>query len=90
MKKKILSIFVAAAVAVSMPVNLLAVSAADAAGNTAYTSMNENEKQAFIHENLDVRLQNLSTLVTLTANRAYAEIADAVEAARLKAMLRIG
>ena len=82
MKKKIISIFVAAAVAASMSVNLFTVSAADTAGNTeVYTSMSENEKQAFIDENLDVRLQNLSTLVTLTANRAFDEIAGAVEAA---------
>lgn len=82
MKKKIISIFVAAAVAASMSVNLFTVSAADTAGNTeVYTSMSENEKQAFIDENLDVRLQNLSTLVTLTANRAFDKIAGAVEAA---------
>lgn len=82
MKKKIISIFAAAAVAASITVSLPAVSAADtAAGGEVYTSMNENEKQAFINENLDVRLQHLSTLVTLTANRAYEEIAGAVKAA---------
>lgn len=82
MKKKMISIFVATAVAVSMTANSLAISAADTAANeTVYTSMNASEKQAFINENLDIRLQRLSTLVTLTANRAYDEIDDLVKEA---------
>lgn len=82
MEKKIISIIVVAAVAASMAVNPLAVSAADGAAYAeVYTSMSASEQQTFINENLDVRLQHLSTLVTLTANRAYDEIAGAVEAA---------
>ena len=82
MKKKIFSIFVVAAVAASMAVNPLAVSAEDGTAYAeVYTSMSASEQQTFINENLDVRLQHLSTLVTLTANRAYDEIAGAVEAA---------
>lgn len=47
----------------------------------AAAGMTDSEKEDFINANLDTRLGHLSTLVTLTANRAYNDIADEVAAA---------
>ncbi len=78
--KRIVSILAALALAVSV---MTGVSAAETANATSggLMQMSDSEKEAFINENLDVRLQHLSTLVTLSANRLYDEIADEVEAA---------
>ena len=45
------------------------------------TSMSDTEKTEFVNENLDVKMQHLSTLATLSANRAYDAVADEVKAA---------
>lgn len=76
--KRVISLLAALVVAVSITAN--AAAAADTAGGLL-TQMSDSEKEAFINENLDVELQHLSTLVTLSANMAYDDIADAVEAA---------
>ena len=78
--KRIVSILAALALAVSV---MTGVSAAETANATSggLMQMSDSEKEAFINENLDVRLRRLSTLVTLSANRLYDEIADEVEAA---------
>lgn len=41
--------------------------------------MTDADREEFIHENLDVALQDMSILVTLTANQNYDQIAEAVE-----------
>ena len=78
--KRIVSILAALALAVSV---MTGVSASETANATSggLMRMSDSEKEAFINENLDVRLRRLSTLVTLSANRLYDEIADEVEAA---------
>ena len=82
MKKKIISILIIAAMTTSMAVSSITVNAADGTENTeSYINMSESDRQAFINENLDIKMQHLSTLVTLSANRAYDEIADEVKAA---------
>lgn len=82
MKKQIIALIAAAAVAASMSGGVLAADTSGGqSGTEVYMSMSDSEKTDFINANLDTRLQHLSTLVTLTANRAYDEIADAVAAA---------
>lgn len=82
MKKQIIALIAAAAVAASMSGGVFAADTSGGqSGTEIYTSMSVNERTDFINANLDTRLQHLSTLVTLTANRAYDEIADAVAAA---------
>ena len=76
---KIISIITALIMAVSLMTGSFAVSAADA--ESSYADMRGSERTEFINSNLDERLQHLSTLVTLSANRAYDEIPQAVEAA---------
>ena len=43
------------------------------------TSMSDAEKAEFVNENLDIKMQHLSTLATLSANRAYDAVADEVK-----------
>lgn len=82
--KRIVSILTVLAITAGLIVN---VSAAGDGTSTevseetaeAMMQMSSAEKEEFIDENLDTRLQHLSTLVTLSANRAYDEIADAVK-----------
>lgn len=79
MKKKIIALIAAAAVAASMSAGVFAAGTPDVqSGTKVYMSMSGSERTDFIDANLDIRLQHLSTLVTLTANRAYDEIKDAV------------
>ena len=79
MKKKIIALIAAAAVAASMSAGVFAAGTPDVqSGTEVYMSMSGSERTDFIDANLDIRLQHLSTLVTLTANRAYDEIEDAV------------
>ncbi|MGN0108331.1 MAG: carboxymuconolactone decarboxylase family protein [Hominilimicola sp.] len=86
MKKKIISILIAASLAATAAANVFAVS--DDIKSTdkevltqMLTNMSSSERAAFINENLDIKLQHLSTLVTLSSNRAYDKIADEVKAA---------
>ena len=82
MKRKVLSILIAAAMTTSMTVSSFAVSAADGTESTeSYINMSTSDKEAFINDNLDIKMQHLSTLVTLSSNRAYEEIAGEVKAA---------
>ena len=87
--KRIVSILAALALAASV---MTGVSAAETANATSggLMQMSDSEKEAFINENLDVRLQHLSTLVTLSANRLYDEIADEVEAALGDGLKKLG
>ena len=72
MSKKIITIIIAAAMIASSAINAFAV------GNTSnnsfnvsaqtYTTMSATDKEKFINDNLDVKLQHMSSLVTLTAN----------------------
>ncbi|MCH5213268.1 MAG: carboxymuconolactone decarboxylase family protein [Oscillospiraceae bacterium] len=84
--KKLLSILTALALTASSAVSALAISdtvySTDAAELTATLSeLNDSDTEDFINENLDVKMQHLSTLVTLSSNRLYDEIAGEVEAA---------
>ena len=70
MSKKIITIIIAAAMIASSAINAFAV------GNTSnnsfnvsaqtYTTMSATDKEKFINDNLDVKLQHMSSLVTLT------------------------
>ena len=83
MSKKIITIIIAAAMLASSAINAFAV------GNTSnnsfnvsaqtYTTMSATDKEKFINDNLDVKLQHMSSLVTLTANGDYNKIAEEVK-----------
>ena len=83
MSKKIITIIIAAAMIASSAINAFAV------GNTSnnsfnvsaqtYTTMSATDKEKFINDNLDVKLQHMSSLVTLTANGDYDKIAEEVK-----------
>ena len=83
MSKKIITIIIAAAMIASSAINAFAV------GNTSnnsfnvsaqtYTTMSATDKEKFINDNLDVKLQHMSSLVTLTANGDYNKIAEEVK-----------
>ena len=82
--KKIMSIFIAAAVMVGAAVNAFAVSDDVFALETntittALADMTDSEREEYINENLDTDLQDMSVLVTLTANQDYGQIDEAVE-----------
>ncbi|MGN0163487.1 MAG: carboxymuconolactone decarboxylase family protein, partial [Candidatus Ornithomonoglobus sp.] len=86
MKKKIISMLIAASLTATAAVNVFAVS--DDIKSTdkevltqMLTNMISSEREAFTNENLDIKLQHLSTLVTLSSNRTYDKIADEVKAA---------
>ena len=44
----------------------------------AISAMDDSEREEFINENLDSRLQHLSKLATLTANQNYEQIDEVV------------
>ncbi len=84
--KKITAILSALALTASVSANAFAISNDAYSTDTsvitsAIASMSEDEKTEFIDANLDVSLQHMSTLVTLTSNGAYNKIADEVEKA---------
>ncbi|MCD8049165.1 MAG: carboxymuconolactone decarboxylase family protein [Clostridia bacterium] len=84
--KKILAAFTAAAMTLSCTVNALAVSddiysADSTALSQALTQMTDEERAEFVNEHLDIKLQHLSTLVTMTANRRLDLLAGETEAA---------
>ncbi len=84
--KRFLFVTTAAAVLITSAMNVFAAPeelySADAdVVAEAIESMSESEKEEFINENLDVKLQNMSILVTITANQDYDAIYDAVAAA---------
>ena len=70
--KKLLSILISAAVMTSSMINVFAVSdefysADETIIRQELTQMTDSEREEFINENLDIALQDMSTLVTLTA-----------------------
>jgi len=84
--KKIVSFLATFALTTNMAVNAFAVSdnvysVGPQTIREMITNMSDNEKMAYINENLDIKLQHLSTLVTLTSNRQYDKIADEVKVA---------
>ncbi|MDO5397402.1 MAG: stalk domain-containing protein [bacterium] len=82
MKKKIISIFITAAMSVSMAAGAFAAEdGADAVNAEVYTSMSEAEKTEYINDNLSVRLQHLSRLVSISSNQALDKMAGEVKAA---------
>lgn len=81
--KKTVSILIAAALMAGTAVNSFAISSDVYSVETvtiteAINQMSSSEREEFINENLDIRLQDMSTLVTLTANQNYAQIGAAV------------
>lgn len=81
--KKTISILTALAVLAGAAVNAIAISEETYSTDTAVitgaiTQMSDSEREDFINENLDVKLQHMSTLATLTANRNYEQIDDEV------------
>ncbi len=76
--RRVLAIITALAVTFT---GMTAVFAADETDASALTSMSDAEKAEFVNENLDVKMQHLSTLATLSADMLYDEIADEVKAA---------
>lgn len=82
--KKTISLLLSAAVMIGSAVNALAVSdsfnSTDAETITREVrQMTDTEREEFINENIDIRLQDMSTLVTLTANQEYDKIDAAVQ-----------
>lgn len=80
MKKKIISIIIAAAMTASTAVSVLAADDT-AAGTEVYTSMSETEKTDFINDNLSVRLQHLSRLASISSNQALDKMEGEIKAA---------
>ena len=82
MKKKFISIFLAAVMAASTMIGIFAAEdTANIADVEVYTNMSETEKTDFINDNLSVRLQHLSRLVSISSNQALDKMADEVKAA---------
>ena len=82
MNKKIISIFIAMAMSVSIAIGAFAAEGGtDTVNAEVYTSMSETEKTEYINENLSVRLQHLSRLVSITSNQALDKMANEVKAA---------
>lgn len=82
MKKTVL-ILITAALLTGTAANSFAISndvysVETAAITEAMNQMNSSEREEFINENLDIRLQDMSILVTLTANQNYEQIGAAV------------
>lgn len=82
--KKLVSILLSAIVTASSLTNVFAVSdefysADETIIRQELTQMTDSDREEFINENLDVDLQDMSILVTLTANQDYDQIAEAVE-----------
>ena len=83
MMKKLVSVLITAAISAGVAANALAVSddvfSTDVETlTTILTEMTESEREEYINDNLDVSLQDMSVLVTLTANQAYSDIDEAV------------
>lgn len=81
--RKTVSILIAAALMAGATLNAFAIndnvySAETETITEALNQMNDNERMEFVNENLDIKLQNMSTLVTLTANQNYEQIGKAV------------
>ena len=81
--KKLVSILVTATMTVGIAANAFAVSDDIFSSDTetitaALTSMTDSDREAYIDENLDISLQDMSVLVTLTANQEYGDIDEAV------------
>ena len=81
--KKLVSILVTAAMTAGIVTSAFAVSedvfSSDTQTITAVlTNMTDSDREAYIDENLDIALQDMSVLVTLTANQAYSDIDEAV------------
>lgn len=81
--KKTVSIFIAAALMAGAALNSFAISNDVYSTETksiteAMNQMSDTERKEFIDENLDIRMQDMSTLVTLTANQNYGQIDEAV------------
>ena len=82
MKKKFISIFLAAVMAASTMIGIFAAEdTANIADVEVYTNMSETEKTDFINDNLSVRLQHLSRLVSISSNQALDKMADEVKTA---------
>lgn len=86
MTRKIVSVLASFTLTASVAANAFAVSdnvysAEPQTIREMIMSMSDSEKTAYINENLDIKLQHLSTLVTLTSNRRYDKIADEIKAA---------
>ena len=82
--KKTISLLLSAAVMIGSAVNAVAVSdsfySTDAETITREVrQMTDAEREEFINANIDVRLRDMSTLVTLTANQEYDKIDAAVQ-----------
>ena len=82
--KKITSILVALALTASTAISAFSANndiySTDTQTLTSVVSnMEESEKQNFIDDNLDIKLQHLSTFATLSANRNYEKIAGEVK-----------
>lgn len=81
--KKLISILAAVSMTAGITVSAFAVSDDIFSQDSktvaaALTAMTDNERDEYINENLDIALQDMSVLVTLTANQAYGDIDDAV------------
>lgn len=81
MKRKIISIIIAAAMTASAAASVFAADNNTAAGTEAYTAMNEQEKTDFINDNLSVRLQHLSRLASISSNQALDKMAEEIKSA---------
>ncbi|MDO5398163.1 MAG: flavodoxin [bacterium] len=82
--KKTISLLLSATVMIGSAVNALAVSDSFYSTDTETITrevrqMTDTELEEFINENIDIRLQDMSTLVTLTANQEYDKIDAAVQ-----------
>ncbi len=79
MKKKIISLIIAAVMTASTAVSVFAAN--DAPNEGGYASMSETEKTDFINDNLSVRLQHLSRLATISSNQALDKMEDEIKSA---------
>ena len=81
--KKLVSVLITAAIAAGAAANVFAVSddifSTDVETlTTGLTTMTDSECEEYINDNLDISLQDMLVLVTLTANQAYGDIDEAV------------
>lgn len=81
MKKKIISLIITVAMAVSTATVPFAAENNTSADTEVYTAMSEQEKTDFINDNLSVRLQHLSRLASISSNQALDKMADEVKSA---------
>lgn len=84
--KKFITGIISAAIIFSNAPNVLAInneiySSDKEALSAALEQTSDNDIEDFINENLDVKLQDMSILVTLTANQNYEQIEEAVSKA---------